>query len=105
MKNQKAFTILLILNIFYSLTLLLYPMMLIIVAFSGDGPGNSPANRFIGAFAIIMMSYPLGPLLSYFCWLFYKRLSFKWAYVMANLPLLWVIVIAIVIFLIQNTRS
>ncbi|WP_256872174.1 hypothetical protein [Paenibacillus sp. 79R4] len=42
MKNQKAFTILLILNIFYSLTLLLYPMMLILLPFQVMVPATHP---------------------------------------------------------------
>ncbi|MNJ57989.1 hypothetical protein D3C77_536010 [compost metagenome] len=105
MKNPNAFTILLILNILYGLTLLLYPMMLIGAAFSSGGPIDPSLKRYADAFVLIIMSYPLGPLLSYFCWLFYKRLSFKWAYVVANLPLLWVLALWICHSLLQKTHS
>ncbi|WMT41220.1 hypothetical protein RE628_00960 [Paenibacillus sp. D2_2] len=97
MKNPKAFSILLSLNILYGLSLLLYPVMLIIVAFSGDGPSSRTLHWSDYAFAIILISYPLGPLLSYFCWLFYKYTSIKWAYITANLPLLWVLALVILI--------
>ncbi|MFD1270678.1 hypothetical protein ACFQ3Y_25030 [Paenibacillus motobuensis] len=105
MKNQKAFTILLILNIFYSLALLFYPMMLIGAAFSSGAPIDPALRGYVNAYLLIIVSYPLGPILSYFCWMFYKRLYFKRAYVMANLPLLWVIAFIIIEFLLQRTHS
>ncbi|GIO32634.1 MULTISPECIES: hypothetical protein [Paenibacillus] len=90
MKNRTAFTILLILNILYGLTLLLYPFMLIIVAFSFDDPAGAH-NGFVYTYVAILLSYPLGPLLSFICWFFYHRFAFKRAYATANLTLLWVI--------------
>ncbi|BFH59734.1 MULTISPECIES: hypothetical protein [Paenibacillus] len=100
MKNPTAFTILLILNILYGLTLLLYPFMLIIVAFSFDDPAASK-NLLVYAYTLILISYPLGPLLSYLCWLFYNRFSFKWAYVTANLPLIWILAFSTCFFFIK----
>ncbi|MCM3041458.1 hypothetical protein M3201_17330 [Paenibacillus motobuensis] len=105
MKNQTAFTILLTLNILYGLTLLIYPMMLIGAAFSAGAPIDPALKWYANAFLLIIVSYPLGPILSYFCWMFYKRLSFRWAYVMANLPLLWVLAFIIIEFLLQRTHS
>jgi len=105
LKNPTACTILFILNFLYSLTLLLYPMMFIGAAFSAGAPIEPALKGYANAFTLIIISYPLGPILSYFCWLFYKRLSFKWAYVMANLPLLWVLALWICHSLLQNPPS
>lgn len=103
MKNQKAFVILLILNIVYGLTLLVYPLMLVLAAFSVDDP--TAGDHLISyIFVYIMMSYPLGVFISWSCWYFYHRYAFKKAYIIANFMLLWPAVL-VVSSLIQSAFS
>lgn len=103
MKNQKAFVILLILNIVYGLTLLVYPLMLVLTAFSLDEP--TAGDHLISyIFVYIMMSYPLGVFISWSCWYFYHRYAFQKAYIIANFMLLWPAAL-VVSLLIQSAFS
>jgi hypothetical protein len=103
MKNQNAFVILLILNIVYGLTLLAYPLMLMLAVFSFDAP--TAGDHLISyIFVYIMMSYPLGVFISWSCWYFYHRYAFKKAYIIANFMLLWPAVL-VVSSLIQSAFS
>lgn len=99
MKNPTAFAILLTLNILYGLTLFLYPIMLYMSVFLFDAPSS---YHYWGSYAIAftIMSYPLWPILSLLCWVFYHRSSYTWAYIIANLALVWLLVLILMFIIV-----
>ncbi|MEW4430320.1 hypothetical protein SLT67_12605 [Paenibacillus illinoisensis] len=95
MKNAKVAYLLFFFNAVYLITLLGYPVVLMLCVFMFDAPtSHDYVSNYITVY--IMASYPVAVLLSLSCWFFYHVRKFKWALVIGNLLLFWVAAIILV---------
>lgn len=95
MKNAKVAYSLFFFNAVYLITLLGYPVVLMLCVFMFDAPTSYDyISNYITVY--IMASYPVAVLLSLCCWIFYHVRKFKWALVIGNLLLFWVAAIILV---------
>jgi hypothetical protein len=88
----------LILNILYGLTLIVWLFSHVVLAFAFDAPGSGQEIRK-QLFAGGILTYPLGVLGSYACWWFYQKQNYVAAYLITKLPLVWLIFIGGVLYL------
>lgn len=95
MKNAKVAYSLFFFNAIYLITLLGYPVVLMLCVFMFDAPTSYDyISNYITVY--IMASYPVAVLLSLSCWILYHVRKFKWALVIGNLLLFWVAAIILV---------
>ncbi|MCK6077914.1 hypothetical protein KZX70_23975 [Paenibacillus silvae] len=88
LKNQKVAHWLILFNGIYAITLLPYPVFFIFGLYSQMGSKQGGIEYWIYA---LLLSYPIGVLLSLFCWLFYHFGKYKTAIAVANLFLIWLV--------------
>ncbi|MDQ0171792.1 hypothetical protein [Paenibacillus tundrae] len=89
MKNSTIATWLFLFNGLYLLTLLAYPIVLMMSVFMFDAPTSYDYASNYAAVSLLM-SYPIAVLGSLSCWGFYHKRKYKWAIAMANLLLVWI---------------
>ncbi|WP_339835964.1 hypothetical protein [Paenibacillus sp. FSL R7-0272] len=99
MKNPKLAYRLIFFNVIYGITLLPYPVVLImsVYLYAYRESGAHPLLDTIAA--VLMATYPIGVLASLLCWAFYHSGKSKWATATANLFLLWLGAFLIVLLL------
>nr|WP_186323002.1 hypothetical protein [Paenibacillus xylanexedens] len=88
LKNQKVAHWLILFNGIYAITLLPYPVFFIFGLYSQMGSKQGGIEYWIYA---LLLSYPIGVLLSLFCWLFYHFGKYRTAIAVANLFLIWLV--------------
>lgn len=88
LKNQKVAHWLILFNGIYAITLLPYPVFFIFGLYSQMGSKQGGIEYWIYT---LLLSYPIGVLLSLFCWLFYHFGKYKTAIAVANLFLIWLV--------------
>ncbi|PZT55598.1 hypothetical protein DN757_10970 [Paenibacillus silvae] len=88
MKNQKVAQWLILFNGIYAITLLPYPVFFFIGLYKQVGSYQGGNEYWIYA---LLLSYPIGVLLSLFCWMFYHFGKYRTAIAVANLFLIWLV--------------
>lgn len=95
MRNQKAFSIMLSLTIFYGITLIPWFFVWMASFFMFDDPkmeGNVPAM----ALFLMIQLYPLPVIVaSIVGWLCYARRKFKRSYQVIAIPIIWALITGI----------
>ncbi|MDT9720977.1 hypothetical protein QVE09_18920 [Paenibacillus sp. ClWae2A] len=99
LKNEKVAHRLILFNGIYAITLLPYPFVLMMSLYMYAYSHSSDQELLEIVTAGLMATYPIGVLVSFICWVFYHYGKYKWAMVIANLFLVWLVAFLIVVLI------